>query len=54
MEIVEKLLGTLLRIVWKIFLSLLWGCTRLIELGLHHMNNYLQYYITKSKNTSYK
>jgi hypothetical protein len=54
MKTVGKILWAILKILFKIFLILLWGCCRIAELILKQVNEFLNYIITKRHNTQHK
>lgn len=49
METIKKTFWFMLKMVWKIFLILLWGACRLAELILQQVNQFLQHIINKRK-----
>ena len=42
MEVLGEIVKGLIKALWKIFLLLLWGCSRLLESIFHLINNFLK------------
>ena len=54
MKTFRKFIWSIVKIIFKLILILLWGFARLGELILQQINQFLQHLITKPYNTKFK